>query len=217
MNQSISSSTVKKTASRQFRNRAINLFLFSAALFVYIWSAISPRDYFVWFLETFPVLIGAALMYFTKKSFPLSNLLYRIIFLHMIVLSIGGHYTYAEVPLFNYFKEIFSLSRNNYDKVGHFLQGVTPALLIQEIIYQKTSLRNKILIALFSISSALAFSACYEIFEWIVAVTTASGQDFISMQGDVWDTQGDMLTALIGAVFAIFVLRRNDEKNFCEK
>jgi putative membrane protein len=204
----------KATSDQYFNQHTINLILLSAVVFFYAWSAINPRDYFVWFLETFPILIGAVLMYLTRNSFPLSNLLYRIIFLHMIVLSIGGHYTYAEVPLFNYFKDIFSLSRNNYDKVGHFLQGVTPAMLIQEIIYRKTSLRNKTLIALFSISTALAFSACYEIFEWITAATTASGQDFISMQGDVWDTQKDMLTALIGAAFAIFILRRNNENNF---
>lgn len=197
---------MKKDISNQSYNHAINLFLFSATVLFYIWSVINPHDYFVWFLETFPILIGAALMCFTRKSFPLSNTLYRIIFIHMIILSIGGHYTYAQVPLFNYFKEIFSLSRNDYDRVGHFLQGITPAILIQEIIYRRTSLRSKNLIALFSISSALAFSACYEIFEWIVAVNSASGQDFISMQGDIWDTQEDMFTALIGAIFAIFIL-----------
>lgn len=185
-----------------------NLVLTLITLLIYIWSAIYPFDYFVWFLETAPAFIGCGLIIWTHKKFPLSNLLFRIILIHMIILAIGGHYSYAEVPLFNYFKEVFDLNRNEYDKVGHFIQGVTPALLTQEIIWHKTNLKNKILIAIFSISTALAFSAIYEILEWLVSILAAStGENFTGAQGDIWDAQKDMLTAFLGAVFAVFIIR----------
>ena len=131
----------------------------------------------------------------------------------MMILAIGGHYTYAEVPLFNYFKEAFNLSRNNYDKVGHFFQGITPALLIREIILRKTNLKNAKFIFIFSVASALSFSALYEIFEWIIAISTNSGDDFIGTQGDIWDTQKDMLTAFLGAIFILIFFGKIHDKN----
>jgi len=191
-----------------------NFFLLLITLFFYIWSVINPADYFVWFLETVPVVIGFGMIFIFRKTFPLSDFLYRVILIHMIILCIGGHYTYAEVPLFNELKEILHFKRNEYDKVGHFFQGLTPALLTREIILRKTDLKNKILIVIFSISTALAFAALYEILEWVAAVVTDSGTEFVGMQGDVWDAQKDMLVALIGAIFALIFLRKFHDRSY---
>lgn len=186
----------------------INQFLLLLTILIYVWSAINPYGYFIWFLETIPIAIGLILIFLTRNKFPLSNFLYRIILIHMIILAIGGHYTYAQVPLFNYIKEAFDLPRNDYDKIGHFFQGVTPALLTREIILRKTNLKNQFFILIFSISIALSFSALYEIFEWAMAILTNEGSDFVSMQGDVWDAQKDMLVALFGAVIIVTFFRK---------
>ncbi len=188
------------------------LALLIATILVCIWSAIKPYDYFVWFLEIVPAIIGFAIMFFTRKTFPLSGFLYSIILIHIMVLAVGGHYTYAEVPLFNYIKEVFDSSRNNYDKVGHFMQGITPTILMRELILRRTNLRNKIFICILTISSALAFSALYEIFEWGMSAT-ASGEDFVGSQGDVWDAQKDILTAFIGAIFALVFFRKIHDRS----
>lgn len=185
-----------------------NLALLIITILVYIWSAIKPHSYFVWFLETFPTYAGAVLIYYYRNKFSLSNLLYRIILIHMMVLAVGGHYTYAEVPLFNDIKEIFNLNRNEYDKIGHLFQGITPALLMHEILLRKTNLKNNLFIATIAIATALGFSAVYEIIEWIVAVSTGEGVSFISLQGDEWDTQKDMFTALVGALLIMIFLNR---------
>ena len=191
----------------------LNFILPILTIIVYLWSIINPHDYFVWLLETAPSFIGLALMILTRNKFPLSTSLYNIIFIHMIVLAIGGHYTYAEMPLFNYFKEAFNLSRNNYDKIGHFFQGVTPTLLMREIILRKTNLKNSIFVSIFSATTALSFSALYEIFEWIIAISTDSGEDFIGTQGDIWDTQKDMLTAFMGSFFTLTFFTKIHDKS----
>ena len=183
------------------------------ALAFYTWSAIKPHGYFIWFLETVPSAIGLAAIFFSRNSFPLSNFLYRIILIHTIILSIGGHYTYAQVPLYNHLQEILGSARNDFDKVGHFFQGITPALLTRELIIKKTNLKSPTFTFIFCISTALAFSGLYEIFEWLMAVTTGEGAEFVSMQGDIWDAQKDMLTALFGAIFILVFFGKAHDKS----
>ena len=181
---------------------------------VLIWSAVLPKDTFTWFLEVLPVLIGILLMVMTYKRFPLTPLLYTLILIHMIILMVGGHYTYAEVPLFDWFKEIFDHSRNNYDKVGHFAQGFIPAILAREILLRKEIVQHAgIWLNYIIVSIVLAFSAFYELIEWWVAL--AVGQDaeaFLGTQGYVWDTQSDMGYALLGGVVALLMLSKIHDK-----
>ena len=177
---------------------------------VLIWSGINPKDQLTWFLEVFPAIAGAGLMLYTFNSFRLTSILYFFILLHCIVLMVGGHYTYAEVPLFD---GLFGAERNNYDKVGHFFQGFVPALLAREILIRKNVVNGTAWLNTFIISVTLAFSAFYEIIEWWVAV--ASGDDavaFLGTQGYEWDTQSDMGLALVGAIVAILVLSKIHDK-----
>ncbi len=176
---------------------------------VLIWSAINPKDYFTWFLEVIPAIIGLVVMSFTYKKFPLTSLLYVLILLHSIVLLVGGHYTYAEVPLFDYIKEWFDLERNNYDKVGHFMQGFVPAMIAREIFMRKNIINGQGWMNFLIVCFVLAFSAFYELIEW--AVAEMSGEDaeaFLGTQGYVWDTQSDMAWALFGSVMALLLLSR---------
>ena len=181
---------------------------------VLVWSAYLPKDPFTWFLEVLPVFIGLLLMILTYKRYPLTPLLYTLILIHMIILMVGGHYTYAEVPLFDWFKEIFDHSRNNYDKVGHFAQGFIPAIIAREIIIRKEIVQaSKIWLNYIILSIVLAFSAFYELVEWWVAL--AVGQDaeaFLGTQGYVWDTQSDMGYTLFGGIMALFLLTRVHDK-----
>jgi len=179
-------------------------------LVVLIWSGINPKDTLTWFLEVSPAIIGAGLMLYTFKTFHLTSILYFFILLHCIVLMIGGHYTYAEVPLFD---GLFGAERNNYDKVGHLFQGFVPALLAREILIRKNAVNGKAWLNTFIISVTLAFSAFYELIEWWVAV--ASGDDavaFLGTQGYEWDTQSDMFLALIGGIVCILVLSNIHDK-----
>ena len=175
-------------------------------LAVLIWSGINPKDQFTWFLEVAPALIGGVLLAATYKKFRLTPVLYVFILAHCIVLMVGGHYTYAEVPFFD---DLFGSSRNNYDKVGHFFQGFVPALLVREILIRRqvvtqTSWRN-----VFIVSICLAFSALYELIEWWVALATGENAEaFLGTQGYVWDTQSDMGLALLGAVVSLLVLSK---------
>ncbi len=176
-------------------------------LAVLIWSGVQPKDLFTWFLEVAPALIGAVALALTYQRFPLTPLLYTLILLHCIVLMVGGHYTYAEVPLFDMIKEWLGSSRNNFDKVGHFFQGFAPALLAREILLRKHVVNGRGWLNLFIISVCLAFSALYELIEWWVALASGeSAEAFLGTQGYVWDTQSDMALALIGAITSIVVL-----------
>ena len=180
---------------------------------VLIWSAINPKDMFTWFLEVVPALIGLVVMAFTYKKFPLTPLVYTLILVHSVVLMVGGHYTYAEVPLFDSLKEWFGFARNNYDKVGHFMQGFAPAMVTREILIRKNVINGKAWRNFFIVCFVLAFSAFYELIEWAVAVT--SGEDaeaFLGTQGYVWDTQSDMAWALFGAVVALVLLGRYHDR-----
>jgi putative membrane protein len=172
-----------------------------------IWSAINPRDYPTWVLEVAPAVIGLTIMTFTYNSFRLTTLLYGLILAHCIVLIVGGHYTYAEVPLFDYLKPIFGWERNNYDKLGHFMQGFVPAILAREILIRKAVVAAAGWRNLFIVSVCLAFSAFYELIEWWVALATGTAAEaFLGTQGYIWDTQSDMAWALFGAIAGLVIL-----------
>ena len=181
---------------------------------VLIWSSVLPKDPFTWFLEVLPVFIGLFILVLTYKKFPLTPLLYTLILIHMIILMVGGHYTYAEVPLFDWIREVFDHSRNNYDKVGHFAQGFIPAILAREILIRKNIVQGtKIWLNFIILSIILAFSAFYELLEWWVAL--AVGEDaeaFLGTQGYIWDTQSDMGYALFGGIVALLVLTKLHDK-----
>jgi putative membrane protein len=176
---------------------------------VLVWSAIQPHDYFTWFLETFPALIGICLVLAVRKRFPLTPLLLTLLVLHAIILMVGGHYTYAEVPLGFWMESAFGWSRNNYDRIGHFAQGFVPAIIAREILIRRDVVRKRGWLFFVVVSICLAISAAYELLEWRVAVASGSKSDaFLGTQGDPWDTQEDMATALVGAVVAQLTLSR---------
>jgi putative membrane protein len=171
---------------------------------VLVWSGINPKDQFTWFLEVAPAMIGGALVAATYNSFRLTPILYFFILAHCVVLMVGGHYTYAEVPLFD---GLFGSERNNYDKVGHFFQGFVPALLAREILIRKGVVNGDLWRCIIIVSICLAFSAFYELIEWWVALGTGEDAEaFLGTQGYVWDTQSDMGLALLGAICSLLVL-----------
>ncbi len=175
---------------------------------VLAWSGYQPKDFYTWLLEVGPAIIGLAVLIRTRQSFPLTSLVYALILLHCVVLMVGGHYTYAEVPLFDWLRDITGGDRNNYDKVGHFVQGFVPAMITREIIIRKHLVNGEFWVNFFSVCFCLAFSAFYELIEWWVALLSGSDAEaFLGTQGYVWDTQSDMALALIGALIAIASLR----------
>lgn len=170
-------------------------------------SAIGAAERGTWLLEVFPIFIAVPLLIATARRFPLTPLVYRLIFLHALILMVGGHYTYAKVPLGFWVRDALHLARNNYDRLGHFAQGFVPAILTREILLRRTPLtRGKWLFFLVT-CVCLAISACYEFIEWGAALAGGSSADaFLGSQGDVWDTQWDMFTALWGAIAAQLLL-----------
>ena len=172
-------------------------------------SAIHPHDYLTWLLEVAPILLGAPILIATYRRFPLTPLLYRLLFLHALILMVGGHYTYAKVPLGFWVQDLLGLARNHYDRLGHFAQGFVPALLAREVLLRKTPLRRGGWLFFLVTCVCLAFSATYEFIEWWSAVLGGSAADaFLGTQGDVWDTQWDMFLALVGALTAQLTLSR---------
>ncbi|MGB3212850.1 MAG: DUF2238 domain-containing protein [Desulforhopalus sp.] len=185
----------------------------STYFIVLIWSAIQPADYLTWFLEVIPALIGLAVISITYKKFKLTTISYVLILVHCIILMVGGHYTYAMVPLFDWVKEYFELERNNYDKVGHFAQGFIPAIIAREIFIRKNIINHAKWLSFLTVCFCLAFSAFYELIEWWVALSTGeSAEAFLGTQGYVWDTQSDMALALLGAICALLFLSRTHDK-----
>jgi putative membrane protein len=191
--------------------RIIWCIIFFTAL---LWSGIHPKDYFTWFLEVAPALIGFAIIAITFKRFRLTTLAYALILIHCVILMIGGHYTYAQVPLFDWIRDYFELERNNYDKVGHFAQGFIPAIITREIIIRKAIISGPFWRNFFVVSLCLAVSAFYELIEWWVALFSGESADaFLGTQGYVWDTQSDMALALFGAVLSLLLLSKfHDEQ-----
>jgi putative membrane protein len=193
-------------------SRRLLLFWISLVLAVFIWSAIHPHDYFTWFLEVLPAMAGFAILAFTYRRFTFTPLVYWLICLHMIVLMVGGHSTYAEVPLFEWLKPVFGWQRNNYDKVGHFMQGFVPVMIAREILIRKKVVAKKSWLPAILILAILGTGAAYEIAEWGVSVATGSvGDSFLGTQGYVWDTQSDMLMCLIGSILALLVFSKWQE------
>ncbi|HBS26470.1 MAG TPA: DUF2238 domain-containing protein [Gammaproteobacteria bacterium] len=189
---------------------AIWLLIFFAVL---IWSSIHPLERVTWVLEVAPAVIGLVVLVFTFQSFRLTPLVYVLILIHCIILMVGGHYTYAEVPLFDTFKEMFNLERNNYDKLGHFAQGFVPAMIAREVLIRKNVVNGNKWRGFLIICFTLAFSAFYELIEWWVALLSGDdAESFLGTQGYVWDTQSDMWLALIGASAALLLLTRLHDK-----
>lgn len=174
---------------------------------VSVWSAIQPHDRFTWYLEVFPVMLALPLLLLTYKRFPFSRLAYGLMLVHAVILLIGGHYTYAEMPLFSWLRDVNGWDRNYYDRLGHVAQGFIPAIVAREILLRTSPLRPGKWLFFLVLCVALAISALYEMLEWWVAV--ASGSDavaFLATQGDIWDTQWDMFLALLGALAALLIL-----------
>jgi putative membrane protein len=176
-------------------------------LLVGIWSAYRPHDYFTWFLESFPVIFAIPVLCLTGKRFPLTPLLYILLSIHAAILMVGGHYTYAEVPLFNWIRDAFNLSRNHYDRVGHLAQGFIPALVAREILLRNSVMKTGKWLFFVVVCICLAISAVYELIECGVALMTGEAADaFLGTQGDVWDTQSDMFLALVGSILGLLIL-----------
>jgi len=173
------------------------------------WSGIHPKDDLTWLLEVLPALIGFVVLVATRRNFPLTRLAYVLILLHCVILMVGGHYTYAEVPLFDWVRDWFDLERNNYDKVGHFVQGFVPAIIAREILIRNGIVTGRVWLSFIIVSVCLAFSAFYELIEWWVAIMSGdTAEAFLGTQGYVWDTQSDMLYALVGAIVALVLLSK---------
>ncbi|WP_107727107.1 DUF2238 domain-containing protein [Neisseria weaveri] len=186
-------------------NRYVGMLLLFAA--VLVWSGIQPKDYAVWALEVSPAVIGAVLLSATYRRFRFSDFAYVVMWVHAVVLLVGGHYTYAEVPLFDWLREPMGWSRNNYDKVGHFMQGFSPAVIAAEILWKRQVVRSRGWLAFLTVCVCMAVSAVYELIEWLVAVLSKQAADaFLGTQGYVWDTQSDMLWCLIGSLCMVLLL-----------
>ncbi|MEP6809925.1 MAG: DUF2238 domain-containing protein [Chthoniobacterales bacterium] len=183
--------------------------LLTVVLAVLVWSGIAPKDRMTWWLEVTPALLGLIALFLTRKAFRFTPLLQTLIALHMIVLAVGGHYTYAEVPIGNWARDFFHLARNHYDRIGHFAQGLVPALIAREIILRRRLVPSRAWTGFFVVCVAMTISAVYELLEWITAEIYGQNADaFLGGQGDIWDTQEDMACALVGALCAIALLSR---------
>jgi len=187
--------------------KSLHLTLLLIGLAILAWSAWKPHDYFTWILEVFPAVIAGVVLLVIYPRFRFTSLVYVLILVHAAILMIGGHYTYAEMPLFSWLRDEFHLARNYYDRVGHIAQGFVPAVIAREILIRNAVVNGRGWLFFIVSSIALAISACYEFFEWWVAVASGTAADaFLATQGDVWDTQWDMFMALCGAILAQLTL-----------
>jgi len=188
--------------------------LLALVVAIMIWSFINPYDRLTWWLESIPALVALSVLVLTYPRFRLTNFLYTLIAIHCVILVVGGHYTYAEMPVFNWIRDRFGFARNEYDRLGHFFQGFVPVLIGRELVIRTTALKSGKWLFTLLLFSALGISALYEIIEFIAGTTLQQGADsFLGTQGDVWDTQKDMLMAGIGALTAlVFFSRYHDRK-----
>jgi putative membrane protein len=192
--------------SREYTVASLWVLVFMGVL---VWSGIQPKDYATWGLEVAPAVLGLLILWATRRSFPLTTLLYLMILVHCVILMVGGHYTYAEVPLGEWVKPLFQFERNHYDKLGHFAQGFVPALIAREVLLRRRVLARRGWLGFLVLCICLALSATYELLEWAVAEWSAQGAEaFLGTQGYVWDTQSDMAFAGIGALVALVTMRR---------
>ena len=184
---------------------------------VLLWSGIEPRDTVTWMLEVLPAVLAAIVLLATRKRFPLTRLAYVLILIHCIILMVGGHYTYAEVPAGEWFRDLFDPPRNNYDKLGHLAQGFVPAIVAREVVIRLHVFNGAAWRNFFIVSFCLAASALYELIEWWVALLSdEAAEAFLGTQGYTWDTQSDMFLALIGAVLALLLLGRAHDRQLAE-
>lgn len=199
--------------SQNTKDRVTHICLLFSLAGVFVWSFIGCYDLFTWFLEAGPVIIAVPLLMLVYRKFRLTNLAYLLVWIHAIVLLVGAHYTYARMPLFDWVREAFELSRNHYDRVGHFAQGFIPAILAREILLRKSPLQRGKWLFFMVICICLAISAVYELLEWVVGAASGSaGVAFLATQGDIWDTQKDMALCLAGAIVALVILSRLHDK-----
>lgn len=205
---------IPKTINKDLK---LHLFLACSLVIIFGWSLIRCADLFTWCLEAFPVVIAAIAILFFYRIIRLTNICYILIWIHAIILLIGAHYTYAEVPLFNWLSDTFDLSRNHYDRLGHFFQGFAPAIVTREVLMLATPLKKGKWLSFIIVCICLAISAAYELLEWAVAEITATAADaFLGTQGDIWDTQKDMAFCLIGAIVSLILLSRLHDKQMKE-
>ncbi len=192
--------------------------LLAVVLIAFAILGISPKaDRFTWLLENLPVLIGLAVLTVTERYFTFSRLVYRVMCLHAIILIVGGHWTYAEVPVGDWVRDAFGMARNHFDRVGHFAQGFFPAIIVREMLLRFTPLRRGGWLFMLVVSVCLALSAVYEFVEWWVALTTGeAAAAFLGTQGDVWDTQWDMFLCMTGAILSLLLLSRYHDKSMSE-
>jgi len=194
------------------RDRALAALL-AGVVCVFLWSGWFPKDRLTWVLEVFPVIVAVPLLLATWRRFPLTTLAYTLIAVHATILMVGGRYTYAEVPLFDWIRDVFHLARNHYDRLGHFAQGCVPAIVVREVLLRKTPLRRGGWLFFLVTCVCLAISAVYELIEWGAAATSGSAADaFLGTQGDPWDTQYDMLFAGIGAIVGQLTLAKAHDR-----
>ncbi len=182
-------------------------------MIVLLWSGIAPRDFMTWCLEVFPAVFGAVVLGFTRKAFPLTTLVYILVLIHCLILMVGGHYTYAEVPIGEWWRDAFEGTRNDYDKLGHFAQGFVPAMIARELVIRLGVFNSPRWRDFFIVSFCLGFSAFYELIEWWVALLSdEAAESFLGTQGYIWDTQSDMGVALVGAIAALLFLRKTHDR-----
>jgi putative membrane protein len=189
-------------------SKLYHLFLLVVVLVFWAWSGINPHDTrLTWVLETLPFMIALPILLLTYGRFPLTSLTYTLIAIHAMILMLGGHYSYAKVPLGFWMEDWFGWTRNNYDKIGHFMQGFGPAIYVREIIARTSPLKSGKWLGFVSVAVPLAFSALYEIFEWAASLSNPTDTEaFLGTQGYIWDTQTDMFFCLIGSIVAIVLL-----------
>ena len=200
-----------------YQNMKIQLILLFLTIVVTAFSYIGAKETFTWWLEALPVFVGI-LAFIIFRKFQFTNLVYVVIFIHFLVLLLGAHYTYAEVPGFDWMNKILGGTRNNYDKIGHFIQGFSPALIAREILLRNNILQKKSWLSFLVISIVLAISAFYELLEWVISLFSGeAGDRFLGTQGYIWDTQTDMFTALIGSLVAVILFSKIHDKAISKK
>lgn len=198
-------------------NMKLPIVLLLLTLIAAIFSYIGAKEEFTWWLEALPVFVGIVALFIFRK-FQFTNLVYVVIFIHFLVLLLGAHYTYAEVPGFGWMNEIFGGTRNNYDKIGHFIQGFSPALIAREILIRNKVLHKKSWLPFLVLSIVLAISAFYELIEWVISLFSGeAGDRFLGTQGYIWDTQTDMFTALIGGLVALLLFSKIHDRAISKK
>ena len=197
--------------SQRTRQARFHLFLLLSGLGALVWSGIKPYDYTTWVEEVLPAVIGGVLFAIFYRRFQFSSVSYTLSWFFAIILMVGGHYTYARVPVGYWFQNAFDMSRNHYDRFGHFFQGVIPAMLGRELLIRTSQLRRGKWMFFICTCMALAVSAMYELVEWFAAVTS-DAEDFVGSQGDIWDAQSDMLLAMVGAIVAQIIFARLQDR-----